>query len=55
MSNFDNFSQAVQEGVEEIAKKMLKGFKDEALTDAKEFLELSKNDFKRWTKAPCTR
>jgi hypothetical protein len=50
MSNFDNYIQAVQEGVEEVAKKTLKGFKDEALTDAKAFLESSKDDLQRWTK-----
>ncbi len=50
MSNFDDFIQAVQEGVEELAKKTLKGFKDEALTDAKTFLESSQDDLQRWTK-----
>jgi hypothetical protein len=50
MSNFDNFVHAVQEGVEGLAKTMLKGFKDEALTDTKTFMESSKEDLQRWTK-----
>jgi len=50
MSNFDDFVDAVEEGVKELAKKTLKGFKDEALADAKSFLEASKDDLQRWTK-----
>lgn len=50
MANFDNFVDAIEEGVKEIAKNTLKGFKDEALTDAKAFLEASKDDLQRWTK-----
>lgn len=50
MSNFDDYVQAVEEGVKELAKKTLKGFKDEALSDAKEFLQSSKDDLQRWTK-----
>ena len=50
MSNFDDFVNTIEEGVKELAKKTLKGFKDEALTDAKAFLESSKNDLQRWTK-----
>jgi len=50
MPDFDNFVDTIEEGVKELAKKTLKGFKDEALTDAKAFLEASKNDLQRWTK-----
>jgi galactokinase len=50
MSNFDDYVQAVEEGVKELAKKTLKGFKDEALSDAKEFLQSSQDDLQRWTK-----
>ena len=50
MSNFDDFVEAIEEGVKELAKKTLKGFKDEAITDAKAFLEASKEDLQRWTK-----
>lgn len=50
MSNYDDFVKAVEEGVKELAKKTLKGFKQEALTDAKAFLESSKDDLQRWTR-----
>lgn len=50
MSNFDDFIDTIEKGVEELAKKTLKGFKEEAVDDAKAFLEGSKDDFKRWTK-----
>jgi hypothetical protein len=50
MSNFDDYVQAVEGGVKELAKKTLKGFKDEALSDAKEFLQSSQDDLQRWTK-----
>ena len=41
MSKFDDFIDAVEEGVKELAKKTLKGFKDEATSDVKAFLEAS--------------
>ena len=50
MSNYDDFINAIEEGVKELAQKILKGFKDEALTDAKAFIEASKGDLQRWTK-----
>ena len=50
MSKFDDFIEAVEEGVKELAKKTLKGFKDEATSDVKAFLEASQDDLKRWTK-----
>lgn len=50
MSNFDSFIDAIEEGTKELAKKTLKGFKDDAVTDAKEFLDASKDDLQRWTK-----
>lgn len=50
MSNFDDFVDAIEEGVKELSKKTLKGFKDEAVTDAKAFLEASKDNLYRWTK-----
>ena len=34
----------------ELAKKTLKGFKEEAVSDTKKFLEASKSDLKRWVK-----
>ena len=50
MSNFDEFLNAIEEGVKELAKKTLKGFKDEAVADAKAFLDTTEDDLKRWTK-----
>ncbi len=50
MSNFDNFVDIVETGVKDLAKKTLKGFKDEAVSDSKAFLDTSKADLKRWTK-----
>ena len=50
MSNFDDFVDTIENNVEELAKKTLKGFKEEAITDAKAFLEASKEDLQRWTK-----
>ena len=50
MSSFDDFVNTIEDGVKELAKKSLKGFKDEATKDAKQFLKASKEDLKRWTK-----
>jgi len=50
MSNFNDFVEAIEEGVKEIAKRTLKGFKDEAVEDTKAFLEMSKDDLERWTR-----
>jgi hypothetical protein len=48
MANFDDFIDAIEEGVKELAKNTLKGYKDEAVTDAKAFLAASKDDLQRW-------
>ncbi|MCP4576596.1 MAG: hypothetical protein GY846_09970 [Deltaproteobacteria bacterium] len=50
MSNFDDFLDVIEEGVKELAKKTLKGFRDESVADARNFLEASKSDLQRWTK-----
>lgn len=50
MSNYHDFVNVIEEGVKDLAKKTLKGFKDGAIKDAKIFLKDSKKDFKRWTK-----
>lgn len=50
MANYDDFINAVEEGVKGLAKNTIKGFKDEAVTDAKAFLDASKDDLQRWTK-----
>lgn len=49
MSKFDNFIEAIEEGIKELAKKTLKGFKEEAVSDTRDFLEASKDDLHRWT------
>lgn len=51
MSSFDNFLQALEDGVVELARKTLRGFKDEAMSDARVFFEISKDDLQRWTHA----
>lgn len=50
MSNSDEFNDAIEDGVKELSKRILKGFKEEALADAKAFLDASKEDLHRWTK-----
>ncbi len=50
MAKFDDFVDTIEKGVKQLAKKTLKGFKDQAVSDTKEFLEASKKDLKRWTK-----
>ncbi|GGO80409.1 hypothetical protein GCM10011348_17000 [Marinobacterium nitratireducens] len=50
MANFDDFTQAVEDGVKELAKRTLKGFRDEALKDADSFLQTSRDDLQRWTR-----
>lgn len=50
MAKFDDFIDAIEGGAKELAKKTLKGFKEEAVTDTKAFLEASKDDLQRWTK-----
>lgn len=50
MSDFDVFVDAVEDGVKELAKKSLKGFKEETVSDTKEFLAAAKKDLQRWTK-----
>jgi hypothetical protein len=50
MANFDDFIEAVEKGAKELAKKTLKEFGDEAASDAKDFLEKSKDDLDKWKK-----
>ena len=50
MADFEDFMKAILEGIKEIAGKNLKEFKEEALKDGEDFLELTKDDLKRWTK-----
>ncbi len=50
MSKFSDFIDAIEGGVKELAKQTLKGFKEDALDDAKQFLGSSEDDLKRWSK-----
>ena len=47
---FDEFVDLVTIGTKDLAKNTLRGYKEEALSDAKTFLETSKDDAKRWAK-----
>ena len=47
---FDRFVELVEDGTKDLAKNTLRGYKDEALADAKVFLESSKDDARRWSK-----
>ena len=51
MSNFDDFIEALKEGLEDFAEDRWKDFKDAALNDGKSFLDASKEDLERWTKS----
>ena len=50
MANYDDFTQAVEDAVKDLAKQTLTGLKDEALSDAKAFLATAADDLQRWTK-----
>jgi len=47
---FDKFVKIIEEGTVELAKNTLRGYKEQALIDAKLFLETSKDDARRWSK-----
>ena len=55
MVDFSDFLSALEDGTKDLAKKTLKGFKDKALQDSKEFLRKSEEDLKRWTKLLASR
>lgn len=50
MAKFDDFKDALEDGIKNLAKKTVKDFADEALNDGKAFLKETENDLKRWTK-----
>ena len=50
MADFSDFLMALEDGTKDLAKKTLKGFKDEALQDSKEFIRKTEEDLKRWMK-----
>lgn len=50
MAKFDDFKDALEDGIEDLAKETVKDFADEALNDGKAFLRETEDDLKRWTK-----
>ena len=50
MANFEEFVDAIKEGVKQLAKENFDGFENEAKSDAEAFIEKSKQDLQRWTK-----
>lgn len=49
MGTFDEFVQSLADGSKALARDIFDGFEDEALEDAKAFIEKSKDDLQRWT------
>lgn len=49
MSKFDEFFQAVKDGVVPLAKDFAVGLRDTAIDDMKDFLDKKKDDLGRWT------
>ncbi|MHC4061455.1 MAG: hypothetical protein ACYSUC_04340 [Planctomycetota bacterium] len=50
MSDFDEFIEKIEEGLKQLSQATLKDFKDGFASDAKDFLEDSKEDLQTWTK-----
>lgn len=50
MSKFDDFAKAIKDGARSIGKDLFNDIKEQAVEDAKDFLEKSKDDLKIWTK-----
>jgi len=50
MGDFNDYLKTLEDGIKNLAEKMLKEFKDEALKDSKKFLKKTEEDLKRWTK-----
>ncbi len=48
MSQLDDFVQAVLKGAGDLAVQTLNGFRDDAVSDAKDFLEETKDDLAAW-------
>ena len=51
MSDFDNFFEAVKKKLQDFVEDQWEDFKETALDDGNLFLENSKEDLERWTKA----
>lgn len=50
MADFDDFLENLKKGLEELAKKNWREFRDAAEKDGKAFVEKTKEDLRRWTK-----
>lgn len=50
MADYDDFIAALEQGIKELAKQTVSDFKDQAVSDAKSFLDTSKGDLKKWVK-----
>lgn len=50
MAKFDDFKDAVLEGIKSLAASTVKSMKDDALRDGKTFLLKTEADLKRWTR-----
>jgi hypothetical protein len=48
MFDFDSLFNTIKDGTADLAKETFKGYKEDALEDARAFLEKIKNDAKRW-------
>ena len=51
MANFNDFIDALEDGLETFAREESEEYKDAAKTKGKAFIEETKNDLERWTKA----
>ena len=50
MEKFDEFKTALEDGINDLAKKTTQDFADQALADGKAFLKDTESDLKRWTR-----
>jgi hypothetical protein len=50
MGDFNDYLKTLEDGIKNLAEKMLKEFTKEALKDSKKFLKKTEEDLKRWTR-----
>lgn len=50
MSKFDDFLESLLKGTKILAKDTIGKFEDDAIKDAKAFIDKTEEDIKRWTK-----
>jgi len=50
MATFNEYTEALETGIKELAKELLGGFKAEALRDSRVFIKKTKDDLERWIK-----